>query len=210
MLKKVRPFKSMRNFLISCVLTCSLFCTAQAVTKSYEMGNESSVVANGADESGLIINTAIDPNLAGYDFTLNDGQTATFNFFKIWTNESAVNKDDKVAKAITAYLDFAIPDVSASLSGSSVGISIGIFGLIQYGQVTWDGPVVITSADRTFSIKLDNATFNEGVFGLDEGRCDGALIHAHVTQVQSRIPDASATLMLLGLGLLAIAGLRRR
>jgi hypothetical protein len=200
----------MKNILLSCLLTLALVGSAQAVTKNYKIGTDSSVTANSADSSGLVINTALDGGLAGYSFTLNDGQTATFDFFKIWTPEDYVNSDDKIAKTITAYLDFAIPDITASIPGSTVGISAGFFGFLQYGQVTWKDPVFITVDDRKFAITLDDATFNKGLFGLDDSRCSGAEVHAHVKQVCSKVPDSSATLALLGLSLLALAGLRRR
>jgi hypothetical protein len=179
-----------------------------AVPLVYDIGTGSYVTANTADP-GLVIETSLNAGLPGVGFTLNDGQSSTFAFFNIWTNEDSVNNDDTVAKPISAYLDFAVPmpNSGTTVDGETYGVRTGFLGNIQYGQLVWDGPVIVTSADREFVITLSDETFNYGE--LWATGCKGATVEATVTQRSSSVPETSATLSLLGLGMLAIAGFRR-
>src|SRR5688500_17500821 len=92
---------------------------AQAIPLDYELGTGSFVTANSG--SGLQIQTSLFSGLADQAFTLNDGASYTFNFFKIWTDESTVDSDDTVMKPITATLDFDVPDLDAKVQGITIG-----------------------------------------------------------------------------------------
>ncbi len=120
------------------------------------------------NDPGLVIHTANDPGLAGTSFTLNDGGSSTFNFFNIWTDETTINPDDTISMDISATLNFSDPISGGTIHGVTVGGSI-LFGLAQWGQITWDGPTIITLGDRVFSISFTNEIFNFGFFGLNGG-----------------------------------------
>jgi hypothetical protein len=146
---------------------------------------------------------------------MNDGQSFTFRFFDIWTDETTVNDDDTFARPISATLNFSVPDFYAEIGGDTVGINF--LGIIQAGQVIWDDPApTFTAGDRKFTIDLSNETFNLGLFGLSGGQHFGASVDATVTQVSSyapspttAVPDSGSTVLLLGLGLLAFEAYRR-
>ncbi len=141
---------------------------------------------------------------------MNDGGSSTFNFFNIWTDETTINPDDTISMDISATLNFSDPISGGTIHGVTVGGSI-LFGLAQWGQVTWNGPTIITLGDRVFSISFTNETFNFGFFGLNGGPGYGATVQTIVTQISSRaVPESSSTLALSGLGLAGLLLFRRR
>lgn len=191
------------------ILFAAAFQGLMAVPLGYDIGGASSVTANTADP-GLVIGTSLNAGLSAVAFTLDDGQSSSFAFFNIWTDESSVNSgEDTTAKPISAYLDFAVPmpNSGTTVDGETYGVRTGFLGNIQYGQLVWDGPVIVTASDREFVITLSDETFNYGeLWGTG---CKGATVQATVTQRSSSVPETSATLSLLGLGMLAVAGFRR-
>lgn len=186
----------------------ALTATAGANPLLYEIGGGSTVSVNQVDP-GLVVHTALNPNLSSVSFTLDDNQWFEFDFFKIWTNETAVNADDLVSKAVSAQLDFDLPDEVAFLNGSTVGFN----AFFQGGWLTWTAPVVITTSRGDFRVQLSNEKFNVGLFGINEGECYGATVKAKVKQLTSIEPapsvpaPASSMLVLVGIG---VVGWSRR
>ena len=64
-------------------------------------------------------------------------------------------------------------------------------GLIQEGKVHWADPVYFDYAGGRLKVTLNDADFNEGFFGLDEGSRDAAKIKATFTLVRggSAVPE---------------------
>ena len=200
------------TFFIAVAL--SVVPAAFAVPKYYEIGNASSVDAFSDPEPpfALVVHTALSPTLTGTNFILDDGQSFTFSFFDIWTDETHVNPDDTVPQNITATLDFFVPSVDPSIGGNTVGTSI-FYGIIQYGQVTWNGPAIVTiPGDRQFSVTLSDEHFNFGFFGLNEGEKYGATVEATVEQITSSnaVPETANTAMLFGAALVGVAFMARK
>jgi hypothetical protein len=199
----------LRKLLLPPSLALALLASAplpNAIALPYTVSG-GNVVANQGD--GLIINTSLNLPATPFTFNLNDGQSETFSFFKIWTNEEAVNSDDLAEKSIYATLYFSDPLTEATVGGVTFGGSI-LWGLAQWGQVQWETPApTFTAPDgRVFQVTLSDEIFNEGLFGLDEGRKYGATVKATVKQIGSSytsVPDNGSTAMLLGLSLLVIA-----
>lgn len=188
--------------------------SAYAINLNYAIGTGSSVTAYTGSENGLQISSVLNPNLSTINFNLNDSQSFTFNFFTISTPESAVNSDDKAPKTISATLEFGAPLTSATVGGDTVGVTTGLFGHIEFGEVTWNGPVDVTVGDREFQVTLSNEIFNEGIlFGL--GR-KGAVVKATVEQLSSvearsdPAPDSGTTCELLGAAIVALGAVKRR
>ena len=204
--------------LSSLALSVILVSTAAAVPKYYEIGNGSTVSPFQGPEppggSGLVIQYAISPTLAGTNFILDDGQMTTFSFFDIWTDETTVNSDDTVARTITATLDFFVPNVDPTITGTTVGQRV-FFGILQNGQLTWDGPVIVNvPGDRSFKVTLSDETFNFGLFGLFPGEHKGATVEAKIEQLTSVLPvpeNANTAICLAGAlaGLVALGRFRR-
>ena len=207
----------MRNTFLSTLAVLATLAiavpTAHAIPLLYEIGSASTVEANTG--SGLQLHWELDANLSSQGATLNDGDSFTFKFFDIWTDETSVDNDDKDPKSITATLNFDVPSFDAEVIGYTVGVSF--LGIIQLGAIIWEDPAPnFTVGGRTFSVDLSNEIFNLGIFGLNEGEACGATISATVKQLsstgsiptpfppQTQVPDSGATAMLLGFALLGI------
>jgi hypothetical protein len=93
-------------------------------------------------------------------------------------------------------------------------------GLSQWGTLTWNGPVTVAVADRTFQISLSNTDFNYGFGGFNEGMMCGATVTATITQLTSQlppeidntpkpVPEGGKTVLLLGAALVGLRFLAR-
>lgn len=183
--------------------------SSHAIPLDYKIGANSSVQAHESG-SGLEIETALASGLSGHTFTLNDGQSTTFNFFSIWTDETTVNWDDKQPRLITATLDFDVPDLNASVKGVTLS---GTYYGWEAGGVIWNDPVYINAGNRIFSVNLNNAAFDWGNGGLGN---HPAMITATVKQYKSSgtpppmsVPEGGSTLVLLGIGMAGAALTRK-
>lgn len=200
--------------VVAAVAVCGAS-SAEAVLHTYVLGGDSSVSANTG--AGLIISSELAPTLAGTSFSLDDGNSWTFDFFKIWTDETFVDQDDKNAVQVTATLDFSTPNFGANVDGLTYAVTV-FNGVGQYGEVAWQGPSpTFTLGDRVFRVSLNNARFNEGrnIGGLASGEDFGAMIRATVTQLSSSVPpppvpDHGNTALLLGLALAGVVVFRRK
>jgi protein with PEP-CTERM/exosortase system signal len=176
-----------------------------AIRLNYQMGTGSTIDGNFIDP-GLVIKTSL-VNDKEINFSLEDWESWTFDFFNIWTEEGIINDgEDTISKPITATLNFNVPGESFSLKGSTVGVS----GILQFGKVKWGSPLRISAADRSFLLSLSDEEFSKGLFGLKEK--EKATVKATVKQISSEfsVPDNGSTAMLLGLGFLSLALACRR
>lgn len=186
--------------------------TAQDAQALIIQGDYSVNVHN--QDPGLVVQTSdiFDHNFM-LDLALNVPQTV--KLFKIWTEESTVNAgEDSVSRPASVDWIFSAPVGSGSTTGQTDGgYGFFLFFPVQYGEITWDGPTVITFDNGAeLEITLTNRYFNAGVFGLKEGRRHGAKVKATFLLTKEGgppIPDPSdlpepATLALFGLGLLGL------
>ena len=169
------------------------------------------VVANETDPGLVIQNMDIASN--PFTFDLDPGDSVTFDLFKIWTNEGTVNGDDEDSMPIAVNFDFILPEVGAStVSGDTVGNSV-LFGLYQEGMLTWNGPADFFYGpfnDGQIQIALSDEEFNEGGFGLNEGKRKGARVAATLTLINDATVAAPGTIAMFAIALLGLGFAARR
>lgn len=175
-------------------------------------------------DPGLKIQSA---DVSANPFTHNvaAGNSVTFDLFDIWTDENSLDGGlfscghDCDHMPISVDFGFLQPDVgNGTVTGETFGQFTGFLNIDQEGVLQWDGPLSFQygpNNDGLINVALSDETFNEGLFGLDEGRGNGATVKATLSLVSdasaAAVPEPGA-LGLFGLALVMIgfAAQRRR
>ncbi len=133
-----------------------------------------------------------------YTFNLNIGESQRFTLFKLGTEETWSNPDDKVAKPISVAFNFSNPQANNSVNGITKGWTLFF---LSGGKVDWDDPALFKFGNTgILSLSLNNELF---------GTPGKAFVGGNIKYVAADTPTAPVpepgTVLLFGLGLAGIA-----
>lgn len=199
-----------RLLAIAAIITLAPAAAAQASTLAVE--GTYTLSGSAYSDPGLVIETYPSPGSPNsISTTLTEGSSNVVALFDIWTDETWVNGDDTVPQTLQVSFDLTSPDVTGLATGTTVGTGL----IIQGGVLQWGQPLEIAYGGDNpglLSIVLNNATFNWGLFGLNEGQAYGATVYGTLSFTSSPVanPIPGALVMLLsGLGFFGWFGFRR-
>jgi hypothetical protein len=203
----------MRNIFTSAVAAATLAVAAGVAAPAAAVTFQGSydVTAHTTDTPGLTVGVQkLSPT--NLNFSLDSvGDTYTRDLFKIWTDETDVDPgEDTVAQPIDVAFSFTLPEIfGGDVDGTTNGESYWVWGFfnVQQGTVTWNDDGVLPFSGGQLQIHLSNETFNEGLYGTEEGRRYGSKVAATFTLLPpgaggvGGVPEpASWALMICGFG----------
>lgn len=198
----------MKKLLVSLIIAISILSMAtlaSATPYTFDMGPNSYVDTSGTNDV-LQMWAQINPNLDDIIFGLDEGDTYSFYFATIGTNEGWIHNDDLNPGTITAYVDFDNPDLIQSIGGTSVGFS-AYWHFVQGWNLVWNDPVVVNFGNGgQFTIELSDVGYESWWWQGPDG---SANVYATVTLNAAPVPEPS-TILLMGVGFLGMVGLGKK
>lgn len=220
-----------KNFITALVATAGIAFAAQANATVFVLDSIDVSHHGAGDGSGLEVEIVDLVDAAGgYTIDLGVDDPQYRPLFYIYSNESWVNPgEDTVAKPISVSFNFSSPGPNGSvdpIGGVTNGVN-SLFGIFQYGTLTWldpDGAGPLGAGESYFTwgqpgnqglmkISLFNLPTNGFGAGPIHGPHTGTFVKAKFDweiDPVAVVPEPGAWALMIGGFGLAGAGLRRR
>jgi hypothetical protein len=175
-------------------------------------------------DPGLVLGVHnLSPSAFSIDLGASDPQY--LDLFKLYTNEETINPDDTAQSPIALKFAFSAPTPNTGpleIGGTTQGWAT-FLGIYQGGQLTWANGGQATlqwangvpgiSAPGNMTLSVNGGTFNEGFFGVDEGKKHGMVVTAKFDWDNDPVgvPEpATWAMMIMGFGAAGSVIRRRR
>lgn len=195
--------KKIMFFFSAFLLVFGMVGTATAIPILFDMDAvDSSVSLADVNEGGIVLSASIDPGLENQVFLLGDDASYTFNFVNFTATPTfIIGGGTATINAILSFDSPSVDDVSASASAYYGHV----FGVFSAGYLNWQ------TSDTTLYLPNGgyfDINFNDlFVGGFGNSATATATITAHTAPAP--VPEP-ATMLLLGAGLLGLAGASRK
>ena len=160
---------------------------------------------NQSDPGLVVWSKLISPS---FGFNLNNvGDSITKDLFRIGTDETWSNSDDRVDLPITAKFVFSSPEFSGTDGGKTSGHT---FLFASWASVKWNDPIYIDfGTTGQISIDLSDRAFGTPGSAIINGRIALTKLDTATVGTSVSVPEPG-TMLMLGFVLLGLVGVSRK